>query len=66
MIAAFIILISCASVETESYAEKNGWVEVKPPRPDLQCWRLIGRTDVVACVNSVNSTHGAFDANLED
>lgn len=62
MIAAFFIILSCASAEknNQSYAEKNGWVEIKPPRLDLQCWRLYGSAHVV-CANSLNSTHGAFN-----
>ncbi len=60
MIAAIILMIACTSTEVESYAEKNGWIEVKSPRPDLQCWRVQGGPQTV-CANSLNSTHGAFD-----
>ncbi len=64
MIIALILILACASENTEpkSYAEKNGWTEIKPPRPDLQCWRRGGASDAV-CVKSLNYTHGAFDGN---
>jgi hypothetical protein len=60
VIATFILMLACISTEAESYAEKNGWIEVKPPRPDLQCWRVQGGPQTV-CANSLNSTYGAFN-----
>ena len=62
MISVIILMLACVSEKVESYAEKNGWVEIDPPRPDLQCWRRDGRPDAI-CVNSLTSTHGASNGN---
>lgn len=58
MISVIILMLACVSEKVESYAEKNGWVEIDPPRPDLQCWRVAGSPQV-ACAESLTSTHGA-------
>jgi hypothetical protein len=62
VIAVLIFLLACVPTKVESYAERNGWVEIKSPRPDLQCWRREGGPHVV-CANSLNSTHGASNGN---
>lgn len=64
MIIIFIMMLACTSkdIESQSYAEKNGWVEIKPPRPDIQCWRVRGGPQV-ACAESLTSTHGASNGN---
>lgn len=62
MISVIILILASASEGVESYAEKNGWVEIDPPRPDLQCWRRDGRPDAI-CANPLTSTYGASNGN---
>lgn len=62
MIAAIILVLACVSTEPQSYAEKNGWIEMKSPRPDIQCWYR-DRGSYIFCTKSLNSTHGAFNGN---
>ena len=64
MIIMLILILACISedIDAQSYAEKNGWTEIKPPRPDLKCWRIKSGPQI-ACAESLNSTHGAFDGN---
>lgn len=56
MIVAIIFMISCYSSNPKI---DNGWREITPPRPDLQCWTRWSNEGSVVCAPSLNSTRGA-------
>ena len=54
-----VILTACFSEQPLKPQDDNGWREVTPPRPDLQCWVRWNRPESVVCAQSLTSTHGA-------
>ncbi len=52
-----LFLIACAPAKPDT---SNGWREIPPPRPDLQCWVRYNVTGSEVCAPSLTSTHGAF------
>ncbi len=54
-----VILAACSSEQSTNPQDENGWHEVTPPRPDLQCWVRWNRSESTVCAPSLASTHGA-------
>lgn len=55
-----LFLLSCSPspLSDENEVTRGEWHEVRPPRPDLQCWVHWNGPQVV-CAPSLTATHGA-------
>jgi len=54
-----VILTACFSEQPPNPQDDNGWREITPPRPDLQCWVRWNRPESAVCAQSLTFTHGA-------
>ena len=60
VLPAFALIFgACFAEQPQKPQDENGWHEVTPPRPDLQCWVRWNRPESVVCAPSLTSTHGA-------
>jgi hypothetical protein len=55
-----LFMLACEkSPDQKALEENKGWREIKPPRPDLQCWTHWNVPGSEVCAPSLTSTRGA-------
>ena len=50
------LILACSTPQPDP---NNGWREIPPPRPDMQCWVRWSHSGSEVCAPSLTSTHGA-------